>query len=105
MIDQVLFEDAPYTDLGLSEYFSQDPDIAGIGDGLVDGVSEEIEKSFEQRVAEFLCGLPGALTESVQENHDFIGCDGFQLPVTKFPVENGKQDFIVFGGAFFEFAR
>jgi len=37
----------------------------------------------------------------VQEHHDLSGCDEFQLPVTKFPVENGKQDFIVFSGAFF----
>ncbi|MGB8334780.1 MAG: hypothetical protein WCE56_09825, partial [Desulfobacterales bacterium] len=42
-----------------------------------------------------------SFAESVQENHDFIGCDGFKLPVTEFPVENGKQDFIVFRGAFF----
>jgi len=41
-------------DLGLSEYFSQDAGIAGIGDVFVGGVSEEIEKGFEQRVAEFL---------------------------------------------------
>ena len=50
-------------DLGLSEYFPQDAGIAGIGDVLVDGVSEEIEKGFEQCVAEFLGGLPGSLTE------------------------------------------
>jgi hypothetical protein len=88
-------------DLGLSEYFAQDAGIAWVGDVFVDGVSEEIEKSFEQGVAEFLGGLSGSLTESVQENHDFIGCDGFKLPVTEFPVENGKQDFIVFSCAFF----
>ena len=88
-------------DLGLSEYFAQDAGIAWVGDVFVDGVSEEIEKRFEQRVAEFLGGLSGSLTESVQENHDFIGCDGFKLPVTEFPVENGKQDFIVFSCAFF----
>jgi len=101
LIDLVLFEDVPSMDLGLSEYFSQDAGIAGIGDVFVGGVSEEIEKGFEQRVAEFLGGLPGSLTEPVQENHDFIGCDGFKLPVAKFPVENGKQNFIVFSGAFF----
>jgi hypothetical protein len=88
-------------DLGLSEYFPQDAGIAGIGDVFVGGVLEEIEKGFEQRVAEFLGGLPGSLTEPVQENHNFIGCDGFKLPVAKFPVEDGKQNFIVFRGAFF----
>ena len=88
-------------DLGLSEYFAQDADIAWVGDVFVDGASKEIEKGFEQRVAEFLGGLSGSLTESVQENHDFIGWDGFKLPVTEFPVENGKQDFIVFSCAFF----
>ena len=88
-------------DLGLSEYFTQDAGITRIGDVLVDGVSEEIKKGFGQCVTEFLGGLSGSLTESVQENHDFIGCDGFKLPVTEFPVENSKQDFIVFRGAFF----
>jgi hypothetical protein len=88
-------------DLGLSEYFPQDAGIARIGDVLVDGVSEEIEKGFEQRVAEFLGGLPGSITDTVQKSHNLIGCDGFKLPVTEFPVENGKQDFIVLGGAFF----
>ncbi|MGA9534829.1 MAG: hypothetical protein WBR24_02870, partial [Desulfobacterales bacterium] len=83
------------------EYFAQDAGIAGVGEILVDGVSEEIEKCFEQRVAEFFSGLPGSITESVQKSHDPIGCDGFQLPITKFTVENGKQDFIVFSGAFF----
>ena len=88
-------------DLGLSEYFTQDAGITRIGDVLVDGVSEEIKKGFEQCVTEFLGGLPGSLTEPVQEDHDFIGCDGFQLPVTEFSVENSKQDLIVFRGAFF----
>ena len=88
-------------DLGLSEYFAQDACIAGVRNVLIDGVSEEIEKGLEQGVAEFLGGLPGSLTESVQKSHDLIGCYGFQLPVTEFPVENGKQDFIVFSGAFF----
>ena len=59
-------------DLGLSEYFSQDAGITRIGDVLVDGVSEEIEKGLEQGVAEFFGGLPGSFAESVQENHDFI---------------------------------
>jgi hypothetical protein len=75
--------------------------IARIGDFLVYGVSEEIEKGFEQRVSEFLGGLPGFLTESVQKSHDLIVCNGFKLPVTQFSIENGKQDFIVFSGAFF----
>jgi hypothetical protein len=88
-------------DLGLPEYFTQNSSITRIGDVLVDGVSEEIEKGLEQCVAEFLGGLFGAFTESAQEPHDLIGCDGFKLPVTEFPVENGKQDFIVFSGAFF----
>jgi len=88
-------------DLGFFEYFTQDAGIAGIEKILVYGVSDEIEKGFEQGIAKFLGGLPGSFTELVQENHDFIGCDGFKLPVTKFPVENGKQDFIVFSGAFF----
>ena len=88
-------------DFGLSEYFPQNSSITRIGDVLVDGVSEEIEKGLEQGVAEFLGCLPGTLTESVQKSHDLIGCYGFQLPVTEFPVENGKQDFIVFSGAFF----
>ncbi|MGA9477311.1 MAG: hypothetical protein WBV21_06005 [Desulfobacterales bacterium] len=88
-------------DLGLSEYFAQDAGIAGIGNVLVDGVSKEIEKGFEQCIAKFLGGLSGSLTEPVQENHDIIGCDGYKIPVTEFPVENGKQDFIVFSCAFF----
>jgi hypothetical protein len=88
-------------DFGFSEYFSQNSSITWIGDVLVDGVSDEIEKSLEQCVAEFLGGLFGAFAESVQKSHDLIGCYGFQLPVTEFPVENGKQDFIVFSGAFF----
>ena len=88
-------------DLGLSEYFAQDTGITWIGDVFVDGVSEEIEKGLEQRVAEFFGGLPGSLTDTVQKSHNLIGCDGFKLPVTEFPVENGKQDFIVFSGAFF----
>ena len=88
-------------DLRFSEYFPQNSSITRIGDVFVGGVLEEIEKGFEQRVAEFLGGLPGSLTEPVQENHNFIGCDGFKLPVAKFPVENGKQNFIVFSGAFF----
>jgi hypothetical protein len=88
-------------DFGFSEYFSQNSSITWIGDVLVDGVSDEIKKGLEQGVAEFLGGLPGSLTESVQKSHDLIGCDGFQLPLTEFPVENGKQDFIVFSGAFF----
>jgi hypothetical protein len=62
--------------------------IAGIGDFLVGGVSDEIEKSFEQRVAEFLGGLPGSLTDTVQKSHNLIGCDGIQIQVAKFPVEN-----------------
>jgi hypothetical protein len=84
--DQVLFEDVPATDFGLSEFLTQDTGIAGIEDDFVDGVSEKIEKGFAQRVAEFLGGLPGALTESVQENQDFIGCDRFQLSLTKLSV-------------------
>jgi hypothetical protein len=88
-------------DLGLSEYFTQDAGIAVVGNVFVDGVSDEIEKGFEQRVAEFFGGLFGAFTESVQKSHNLIGCDEFQLPVTEFPIENGKQDFIVFSGAFF----
>ena len=88
-------------DLRFSEYFPQNSSITRIGDVLVDGVSEEIEKGLEQGVAKFLGGLFGAFTESVQKSHDLIGCYGFQLPVTEFPVENGKQDFIVFSGTFF----
>ena len=88
-------------DFGLSEYLAQDSGIAGIGKIFVDRVSEEIEKGLEQRVAEFFGGLPGSLTDTVQKPHNLIGCDGFQFPVTEFPVENGKQDFIVLGGAFF----
>jgi hypothetical protein len=88
-------------DLGLSEYFTHDAGIAGIGNVFVDGVSDEVEKGLEQGVAEFLGGLFGAFTKSVQKSHDLIGCDGFKLPVTEFPIENGKQDFIVFSGAFF----
>ena len=88
-------------DLGLSEYFAQDAGIAGVGKVFVDGITDEIEKGFKQGVAEFLGGLAGSLTESVQKSHNLIGCDGFKLPVTEFPVENGKQDFIVFSGAFF----
>ena len=88
-------------DLGLSEYFAQDTGITRIGNVFVDGVSDEIEKSFEQSVAEFLGGLPGSLTDTVQKSHNLIGCNGFKLPVTEFSVENGKQDFIVFSGAFF----
>jgi hypothetical protein len=88
-------------DLGLSEYFTQDAGITWIGKILVDGVLEEIEKGLEQGVAEFLGGLFGAFAESVQKSHDLIGCYGFQLPLTEFPFENGKQDFIVFSGAFF----
>ena len=30
-----------------------------------------------------------------------FGCDGFQHPVVELPVENGKQDFMVFRGALF----
>jgi hypothetical protein len=75
--------------------------IARIEDVFVDGVSDKIKKGFEQRVSEFFSGLPGSFAESVQKSHDLIGCNGFQLPVTKFSVENGKQDFIVFSGAFF----
>ncbi|MFZ0611812.1 MAG: hypothetical protein WAM73_06210 [Desulfobacterales bacterium] len=68
--------------------------------------SDEIEKGFGQCVAEFFGGLPGSLTDMVQKPHNLIGCDGFKLPVTEFPIENGKQNFIVFSGAFFfEFAR
>jgi hypothetical protein len=37
----------------------------------------------------------------VQKSHNLIGCDGFKLPVTEFPVENGKQDFIVLAVLFF----
>ena len=88
-------------DFGLSEYFSQDAGITRIGDVLVDGVSEEIEKGLEQGVAEFLGGLLGTFTESVQKSHDLIRCYGFQLPVTVFSVENNQQDLIVFSGAFF----
>jgi hypothetical protein len=88
-------------DFGLSEYFTQNSSITWIGDVLVDGVSEEIEKGLEQGVAEFLGGLFGSLTKPVQKSHDLIGCYGFQLPVTEFLVKNGKQDFIVFNGAFF----
>jgi hypothetical protein len=88
-------------DLWFSEYFPQNSSVTRIGDVLVDGVSEEIEKSIEQSVAEFFGGLAGSLTDTVQKPHNLIGCDGFKLPVTEFPVENGKQDFIVFSGAFF----
>ena len=87
--------------LGLSEYFAQDASIAGVGNVIVDGVSDEIEKRLEQGVAEFLGGLFSAFAEAVQKSHDLIGCYGFQLPVAEFPVENGQQDFIVFSGAFF----
>jgi len=50
-------------DLRLSEYFPQDAGITWIGDVLVDGVSEEIEKGFEQRVADFLvaCRVPSPI--------------------------------------------
>jgi hypothetical protein len=88
-------------DIGFSKYLAQDAGIAGVGKILIDGVSDEIEKGLEQRVAEFPGGLFGALTESVQKSHDLIGCYEFQLPVTELPVENGKQDFIVSSGAFF----
>jgi hypothetical protein len=88
-------------DLGLSEYFTQDAGIARIEDVFVDGVSDKIEKGFEQCVAEFLGCLPGSLADTVQKSHDLIGCDGFQFPIAEFPVENSQQDFIVFSGAFF----
>ncbi|MEJ2474488.1 MAG: hypothetical protein P8Y74_11450, partial [Desulfobacterales bacterium] len=83
-------------DRGLSEYFTQDAGIAGVGNVFVDGVSEEIEKGLEQSVAEFFGGLPGSLTDTFQKSHNIIGCDGYKLPVTEFKVENSKQDFIVF---------
>ena len=53
-------------DLGLSEYLTQDAGIAGVGNVLVDGVSQEIEKGLEQGVTEFFGGLFGTFTESVQ---------------------------------------
>jgi hypothetical protein len=65
LIDMVLFEDVPSMDLGLSEYFKQDAGITGIGNVFVDGVSQEIEKGLEQRVAEFFGGLPGSLTDTI----------------------------------------
>ncbi|MFZ0611817.1 MAG: hypothetical protein WAM73_06235 [Desulfobacterales bacterium] len=88
-------------DLWLSEYFAQDAGITRIGNVFVDGVSDEIEKGFEQCIAKFFGGLASSLTDTVQKTHNLIGCDGFKLPVTEFTVENGKQDFIVFSGAFF----
>ena len=44
--DQVLFKNIPSAYFGLCDYFTHDKGIAGIGDVIIDGVSEEIETCY-----------------------------------------------------------
>ena len=67
----------------------------------IDGIFDEIEKSFEAGITIAFGCLFGSVSEFGQKGQDLIWGDGFRLSITKFNLELGKNELIILQRIFF----